>query len=132
MENGRRFFKRRRRFNGDIGRIVEIDGVHETLTVDYEDKLVTYLFEQMTELEPAYALTVHKAQGSEYRAVILAAARGAPQLLVRSVLYTAVTRARRLLIIVGEQGVIETMVHNDRRQRRYSGLRARLSEQNMM
>jgi len=119
-------------FNGDIGRIVEIDSVHETVTVDFEDKLVTYLFEQMTELEPAYALTVHKAQGSEYRAVILAAAQGAPQLLVRSVLYTAVTRAREILIIVGEQSVIETMVHNDRRQRRYSGLRARLSERNMM
>ncbi|NLT14883.1 MAG: ATP-dependent RecD-like DNA helicase [Clostridiales bacterium] len=113
-------------FNGDIGQIREIDFTHETLTVDFEDKLVTYLFEQMTELEPAYALTVHKSQGSEYRAVILAAAAGAQQLLVRSVLYTAVTRARELLIIVGDQGIIETMVHNDKRQRRYSGLRARL------
>ncbi len=82
----------------------------------------------MAELEPAYALTVHKAQGSEYRAVILSATQGAPQLLVRSVLYTAMTRARELLIIVGDQGVIETMVNNDKRQRRYSGLRARLSE----
>jgi exodeoxyribonuclease V alpha subunit len=115
-------------FNGDIGRITEIDSVHETVTVDYEDKLVTYLFEQMTELEPAWALTVHKSQGSEYRAVILALAQGAPQLLVRSVLYTAMTRARELLIVVGDQGVMETMVHNDKRQRRYSGLRARLSE----
>ena len=115
-------------FNGDIGQIREIDFTHETLTVDFEDKLVTYLFEQMVELEPAYALTVHKSQGSEYRAVILAAASGAPQLLVRSVLYTAVTRARELLIIVGDQNVIETMVSNDKRQRRYSGLRARLAK----
>ncbi len=113
-------------FNGDIGQIKEIDFAHETLTIDYEDKLVTYLFEQMIELEPAYALTVHKSQGSEYRAVILAASSGAPQLLVRSVLYTAITRARELLIIVGDQGVIETMVGNDKRQRRFSGLRARL------
>jgi exodeoxyribonuclease V alpha subunit len=113
-------------FNGDIGRITEIDFTHETLTIDYEDKLVTYLFEQMAELEPAYALTVHKSQGSEYPAVILAAYSGAPQLLVRSVLYTAMTRARELLIIVGDQSVIETMVMNDKRQRRYSGLRARL------
>ncbi len=113
-------------FNGDIGQITEIDFAHETLTVDYEDKLVTYLFEQMVELEPAYAMTVHKSQGSEYRAVILAASSGAPQLLVRSVLYTAITRARELLIIVGDQSVIETMVGNDKRQRRYSGLRARL------
>jgi exodeoxyribonuclease V alpha subunit len=115
-------------FNGDIGQIREIDFTHETLTVDYEDKLVTYLFEQMSELEPAYALTVHKSQGSEYRAVILAVNSGAPQLLVRSVLYTAVTRARELLIIVGDQSILETMVANDKRQRRYSGLRARLSK----
>jgi exodeoxyribonuclease V alpha subunit len=114
-------------FNGDIGRIAELDFTHETVTVDYEDKLVTYMFEQMAELEPAYALTVHKAQGSEYRAVVLSASLGASPLLIRSVLYTAITRARELLIIVGDQGVIETMVRNDKRQRRYSGLRARLA-----
>ncbi|UOO37760.1 ATP-dependent RecD-like DNA helicase [Oscillospiraceae bacterium CM] len=114
-------------FNGDIGCILDIDFARETLSVDFDDKIVTYLFEQLSELEPAYALTVHKSQGSEYRAVILAAAAGAPQLLVRSVLYTAVTRARELLIIVGDQAVFETMVANDRRQKRYSGLRARLS-----
>jgi exodeoxyribonuclease V alpha subunit len=116
-------------FNGDIGHIKEIDFSRETLTVDYEDKLVTYLFEQLPELEPAFALTVHKSQGSEYMGVVLAVSSGAPQLLVRSVLYTAVTRARELLIIVGDQGVLETMVANDRRQRRYSGLRARLAEE---
>jgi exodeoxyribonuclease V alpha subunit len=115
-------------FNGDIGHIKEIDFSRETLTIDYEDKLVTYLFEQLTELEPAFALTVHKSQGSEYKAVVLAASSGAPQLLVRSVLYTAVTRARELLIIVGDQSNLESMVMNDRRQRRYSGLRARLAE----
>ena len=117
-------------FNGDIGYIREIDLVHETLTVDYEDKLVTYLFEQLSELEPAYALTVHKSQGSEFKAVILACAAGAPQLLVRSVLYTAVTRARELLIVVGDPAVLETMVMSDRRLRRYSGLRWRLAEHN--
>ncbi len=115
-------------YNGDIGHIKEIDFSHETLTVDYEDKLVTYLFEQLSELEPAYALTVHKSQGSEYQAVILACTSGAPQLLARSVLYTAVTRARELLIIIGDPAVFETMVSNDRRQRRYSGLRARLAD----
>ena len=114
-------------FNGDIGRITELDFTHETVTVDYEDKLVTYMFEQMGELEPAYALTVHKAQGSEYRAVVLSAAKGATPLLIRSVLYTAMTRARELLVIVGEQNVLETMIRNDKRQRRYSGLRARLA-----
>ena len=75
----------------------------------------------------AYAVTVHKSQGSEYRAVILAAVSGAPQLLVRGVLYTAVTRARELLIIVGDRAVVERMTLDDRRQKRYSGLRARLA-----
>jgi len=115
-------------FNGDIGTIREVDFTRETVTVDFDDKLVTYLFEQLSELEPAWALTVHKAQGSEYKAVILAAAGGPRQLLVRSVLYTAITRARELLIIVGDRGVVETMVENDRRLRRYSGLRARLAD----
>ncbi len=115
-------------FNGDIGTIISIDAQHETVTVEYDDKRVDYLFEQLTELEPAYAMTVHKSQGSEYGAVILAALGGAPQLLVRSVLYTAVTRAKKLLIIVGDDGAVSKMVSNDRRQRRYSGLRARLSD----
>ena len=115
-------------FNGDIGIRLSIDTQHETVTVEYDDKRVDYLFEQLTELEPAYAMTVHKSQGSEYGAVILAALDGAPQLRVRSVLYTAVTRAKKLLIIVGDDGAVSKMVSNDRRQRRYSGLRARLSD----
>jgi len=115
-------------FNGDIGTIREVDFTREAVVVDFEDRLVTYPFDQLSELEPAWALTVHKAQGSEYKAVVLAASAGAPQLLVRSVLYTAVTRARELLIIVGDRGVVESMVENDRRLRRYSGLRARLAE----
>ena len=78
------------------------------------------------ELEPAFAVTVHKAQGSEYRAVILAAVDGAPMLMTRGVLYTAITRARQLLIIVGDDGVAAQMVYNNRQTRRYSGLRARL------
>jgi exodeoxyribonuclease V alpha subunit len=86
------------------------------------------LFEQLGEIEPAYAMTVHKSQGSEYKAVIFAAASGAPQLMSRGVLYTAVTRARELLIIVGERNVIAQMTSNDRKQRRYSGLRARLAD----
>ena len=114
-------------FNGDIGRIFEIDSVHEVIAVDFEDKLVMYSFDQLGELEPAYAMTVHKSQGSEYKAVILAAAPGAPQLLTRSVLYTAVTRAKELLIIVGDSGIVSQMITNDKRQRRYSGLRARLA-----
>ena len=78
------------------------------------------------ELEPAFAVTVHKAQGSEYRAVILAALDGASMLMTRGVLYTAITRAKELFIIVGDDQAVERMVANNRQTRRYSGLRARL------
>ena len=118
-------------FNGDIGTISAIDLEKETLTVDFEDKLVTYLFEQLPELEPAYAVTVHKSQGSEYHAVILALTAGAPQLMTRSVLYTAMTRAKKLLVIVGSSEAMAQMVDNDRQSKRYTGLRARLAESGM-
>ena len=114
-------------FNGDVGVITAIDLDKETVTVDYEDKLVTYVFEQLPELEPAFAMTVHKSQGSEYHAVVLALTSGAPQLLTRSVLYTAITRAKKLLVIVGSPDVMAQMVRNDKRRKRYSGLRARLA-----
>ncbi len=113
-------------FNGDIGRVEEVDNRNETVTVDFEGRMVEYTADMLGELEPAYAVTVHKAQGSEYRAVILAACDGPPVLLTRGVLYTAITRARELLILVGDEQVIERMTANDRQQRRYSGLRWRL------
>jgi len=114
-------------FNGDVGVVIDIDLIEETLTVDFDDKLVTYMFEQLSELEPAFAMTVHKSQGSEYNAVILVLASTAPPLLTRGVLYTAMTRAKNLLVIVGTQEIMNQMVLNDRRLRRYSGLRARLA-----
>ena len=113
-------------FNGDIGRIVEVDNRSELITVDFEGRLVEYTPDMLGELEPAYAITVHKAQGSEYRAVILSVSGGAPMLLTRGVLYTAITRARELLILVGDEDVVARMTANDRQQRRYSGLRWRL------
>ncbi|MCC8064035.1 MAG: ATP-dependent RecD-like DNA helicase [Clostridiales bacterium] len=113
-------------FNGDIGVIESIDSRTELMTINFEGRVAEYTSDMLSELEPAYAMTVHKAQGSEYRAVILAAVNGAPKLLTRGVLYTAITRAKDLLIIVGEEGVIAKMVANDRQTRRYSGLRARL------
>ena len=115
-------------FNGDVGVIRAIDQQRETVTVDYDDKQVSYMFEQLGELEPAWALTVHKAQGSEYRAVVLVCLDASPRLLTRSVLYTAITRARELLVIVGNEGILTRMVENNRRSRRYSGLRARLAD----
>ena len=111
-------------FNGDIGVIREVD--RECITVDFDGKVVEYSPDMLGELEPAFAVTVHKAQGSEYRAVILAALDGAPMLMTRGVLYTAITRAKELFIIVGDDQAVERMVANNRQTRRYSGLRARL------
>ena len=113
-------------FNGDVGVITQIDPHAEQLTVVFDDREADYDFSQLSELEPAYAMTVHKSQGSEYRAVILTAWGGSPYLLSRSVLYTAVTRARELLIIVGREDVVVTMTQNAKRNRRYSGLKLRL------
>ena len=113
-------------FNGDIGCITQIDFQQETMTVQFDEKTAEYSFDMLSELEPAYAMTVHKSQGSEYRAVVLCLCGGPQMLLTRSVLYTAITRARELLIIVGNEDVVAAMTRNDRRQRRYSGLKLRL------
>ena len=115
-------------FNGDIGRITAIDHHAETVTVVFDDKEAEYDFAILSELELAYAMTVHKSQGSEYRAVILTAWPGSRYLLTRSVLYTAITRAKDLLITVGNEEVLAAMVANDRQQRRYSGLKLRLQK----
>ena len=113
-------------FNGDIGTIASIDPHAEVITIVFDDREAEYDFSMLNELEPAYAMTVHKSQGSEYRAVILTAWNGSPYLLSRSVLYTAVTRARELLIVVGKEDVVVTMVNNSKRGRRYTGLKLRL------
>lgn len=113
-------------FNGDIGVIRGIDPNMETVTVVFDDKEADYDFTQLNELEPAYAMTVHKSQGSEYRAVILAAWNGSPYLLSRSILYTAITRARELLIIVGREETVYAMTQNAKVGRRYTGLKLRL------
>ena len=113
-------------FNGDIGTVTAIDLQAELMTVVFEDKLVDYEFAQLGELELAYALTVHKSQGSEYRAVVLALWSGSPYLLSRSVLYTAITRARELLILVGREEVVAAMTENAKKNRRYTGLKLRL------
>ena len=115
-------------FNGDIGTIRSISMEMETVTVVFDDREADYDFSMLGELEPAYAMTVHKSQGSEYRAVILAAWNGSPYLLSRSVLYTAITRARDLLIIVGREECVAAMTQNAKVGRRYSGLKLRLQE----
>ena len=115
-------------FNGDMGRIEKIDPSGEVLELAFDDgRRAVYGIEQLSELELAYAVTVHKAQGSEYRCAVLAAMPSAQSLMVRGVLYTALTRARELLVVVGDDAVLRSMAANDRQQRRYSGLRWRLA-----
>ena len=115
-------------FNGDVGVVEEIDPSGEMMTVRFDDRTATYVSDMLGELELAYAVTVHKSQGSEYKAVILVALPAAPALMVRGVLYTGVTRARELLIVVGDDAALSRMAANDRQQRRYSGLRWRLRQ----
>ena len=116
-------------FNGDVGTVEEVDPAGELLTVRFDDRVATYVSDMLGELELAYAVTVHKSQGSEYRAVVLVALPAAPALMVRGVLYTGVTRARDLLVVVGDDAALGRMAANDRQQRRYSGLRWRLRQQ---
>ncbi|MEG2988856.1 MAG: ATP-dependent RecD-like DNA helicase, partial [Oscillospiraceae bacterium] len=111
-----------------IGQIVSVEAHGGGLTVDFEGRTAEYAGEQLNELETAYAVTVHKAQGSEYRAVVLAASDAPSMLLTRGVLYTAITRARELLVVVGDDEVLARMAKNDRQTKRYSGLCARLTE----
>ena len=113
-------------FNGDVGILRTVDPETETVTVVFDDREADYDFTQLNELELAYAMTVHKSQGSEYRAVVLAAWNSSPYLLTRSILYTAITRARELLIIVGREETVAMMVENAKVGRRYAGLKLRL------
>lgn len=113
-------------FNGDIGIVREISFADETVLVAFEEREARYPFDQLSELEPAFAMTVHKSQGSEYRAVVFCAWNQSPYLLTRSILYTAITRSRELFIAVGNEEVIAAMTANDKQQRRYSGLKLRL------
>ena len=113
-------------FNGDVGIIQKVDTQMEVLTVLVDDRLADYDFTQLSELELAYAMTVHKAQGSEYRAVILSAWNASAFLLSRRILYTAITRARELLVIAGREETIHTMTQNAKTGSRYTGLKLRL------
>ena len=114
-------------FNGDVGEIIKIYPSQECLTVKFDDRLATYTYDMLNELELAYAMTVHKAQGSEFEAVVVALSPGTtPRLLTRNILYTAITRAKKLLVIVGSPEVLRSMVENNHRGRRYSALKLRL------
>lgn len=110
-------------FNGDIGILEQVDPRGETLSVRYEDRVALYTKEDARDLELAYAITVHKSQGSEFDTVILPLFHQPPLLCYRNLLYTAVTRAKSLMIIVGSKDTLLQMVANDRKALRYSGLR---------
>jgi len=115
-------------FNGDVGIVQTVDAATEQVKVLFDDRVAAYDFTQLNELELAYAMTVHKSQGSEYRAVILALWNASPYLLSRSVLYTAITRARELLIITGREECVSLMTENAKTGRRYTGLKLRLQQ----
>lgn len=117
-------------FNGDTGIIQEINDYKETMTVLYEDeKVVEYPFKLLEELELAYAITIHKSQGSEYPAVVIPLLSGPRMLMNRNLLYTAVTRARKCVTLVGNDACFYEMAQNVTEQTRYSGLKGRLEEQ---
>jgi exodeoxyribonuclease V alpha subunit len=115
-------------FNGDIGVIKKIDLSEELITVDFEDKICEYDYTMLDELELAYAITVHKSQGSEYPIVIMPLYRYTPKLLTRNLLYTAITRAQNIVILVGNGEVAKAMVDNNRQTKRYTGLRYALEK----
>ena len=115
-------------FNGDIGTVVYIDNVEGTMAVRFDDREAVYSGEMLDELEHAWAVTVHKSQGSEYPFVIMPLYGAAPMLLCRNLLYTAVTRAQRMVILVGREDILHTMVDNNRQSMRYTGLSYRLRE----
>lgn len=107
-------------YNGDIGTLVEINDKEEQVSVEFEDKLATYDFSLLEELEHAYAITVHKSQGSEYGTVIIPLYSCPPMLRTRNLLYTAVTRAKKRVILVGRKDILREMIENDRQDFRYT------------
>ena len=115
-------------FNGDIGTILRIDSANECMEIRFDDRTVNYEFSMCEELEPAYAITVHKSQGSEYPIVIVPMGSSPAMLLSRNLFYTAVTRAQNMVILVGRERVIRTMVENNRQSMRYTGLAKWLAE----
>ncbi|MDE7362097.1 MAG: ATP-dependent RecD-like DNA helicase [Oscillospiraceae bacterium] len=115
-------------FNGDIGKIVTADRVNQRCDIDFEGRKAVYDGEMLKKIEHAYAMTVHKSQGSEYPAVIMPLPTGMNRLSYRNLLYTAVTRAKKTLIIIGTEGKINEMIRNDRRAERFSCLKAMLED----
>ena len=115
-------------FNGDIGEITSIDLREENLTVLFDDRTATYSFDMLDELELAYAITIHKSQGSEYPVIIVPMYSCPPMLMTRNLLYTAVTRARSMVILVGRADIPSKMVANNREVMRYTTLKHKIRD----
>lgn len=116
-------------FNGDMGKIIKIDDSDSSITVEFEDlRRVVYPYGSLDELELAYAITIHKSQGSEYSAVVMPLISGPRHLMNRNLLYTGVTRAKKCLVIVGSSQTVQNMIDNDEENLRYSGLKDRILE----
>ena len=114
-------------FNGDMGIIIEVNQFSQIVTVEFDDgKVVEYPYSQLDELDLAYAITIHKSQGSEYPAIILPLLSGPSMLMNRNLLYTAVSRAGSNVIIIGREQTVQLMIDNVSEQRRYSGLSSRI------
>ena len=115
-------------FNGDIGIIIAVNKILKTVTIDFEGRIAVYDKQMLDNLELAYAITVHKSQGSEFDVVILTVFGGFDKLYYRNLLYTAVTRAKRMLIIVGSKKRVDFMIDNNKRTLRYTALKNMLME----
>src|SRR5664280_2806040 len=115
-------------FNGDIGTIEKIDQVEQEVFIRFDDRLVTYDFGELDEVSLAYAVTIHKSQGSEFPAVVIPVAMQHYMLLQRNLIYTGITRARQLLVMVGQKKALGLAVRNDQSRKRYSGLLSSLKE----
>jgi exodeoxyribonuclease V alpha subunit len=115
-------------FNGDIGTIEEINTSESYMTIVFDERRVQYEFSLLEDLEHAYAITVHKSQGSEYPIVVIPMCSAAQMLLSRNLLYTAITRAQTMVILVGREDIVSEMVENNRQSMRYTGLTEILRE----
>jgi exodeoxyribonuclease V alpha subunit len=115
-------------FNGDLGRVRKIDLENQIMQVEVDGRMVDYAFDELDELVLAYAVTVHKAQGSEYPAVVLPLLTQHYLMLQRNLLYTAITRGRRLVVVVGSKKALAIAVKNDKTQKRFTLLKERLMD----
>jgi exodeoxyribonuclease V alpha subunit len=113
-------------FNGDIGAIESIDPVEREVSIRFDNRLVSYDFSELDEVSLAYAVTIHKSQGSEFPAVVMPIATQHYVLLQRNLIYTGITRGKKLVVVIGQKKALGMAVKNDRTQRRYSGLLERL------